>query len=164
MLQLTKFTTRDRCLPPKLSTGRPSRSPASLPLPLSVATSSAPAWEVPKHDSTLPLAPVGMGGRWSAASLPPVLRSHDPSGGTPIPPIHATINEVHHPRPMPTTATLTLIGATLAATAEVEPTLIAEDIRTMHKTDLGAEILRLIVRDDLGGAANVIANALWVNL
>ena len=27
---------------------------------------------------------------------------------------------------MPTTATLTLIGATLAATAEVEPTLIAE--------------------------------------
>ena len=65
---------------------------------------------------------------------------------------------------MPTTATLTLIGATLASVAEVEPIRIAEDIRTMHKTDLGAEILRLIVRDDLGGAANVIANALWVNL
>jgi hypothetical protein len=65
---------------------------------------------------------------------------------------------------MPTTTTLTLIGATLAAVAETDPRGISEDIRTMHKTDLGAEILRLIVRDDLGGAANVIANALWVNL
>jgi hypothetical protein len=84
-------------------------------------------------------------------------------GGTLIPPIHATINESTERKPM-TTATLTLIGATLAAVAETDPRGISEDIRTMHKTDLGAEILRLIVRDDLGGAANVIANALWVNL
>ena len=99
MLQLTKFTT-DQCLPPKRSTVKPSRSPACPLLPSSVATSCSPAWEVPKHDSTLPRVLVGTGGRWSAASLPPGLRSHDPSGGTPIPPIHATINEVHHPRPM----------------------------------------------------------------
>ncbi len=34
----------------------------------------------------------------------------------------------------------------------------------MHKTPQGAETLRLIVRDDVAGAANVIANALWNGL
>jgi hypothetical protein len=64
----------------------------------------------------------------------------------------------------PDPITLTLIGGVLAAVAEVEPTRTANDIRAMHSTAEGAEILRLIVRDDLGGAANVIANALWDNL
>jgi hypothetical protein len=64
----------------------------------------------------------------------------------------------------PDLTTLTLIGGVLAAVAEVEPTRTAEDIRTLDQTPEGAEMLRLIVRDDLGGAANVIANALWVNL
>jgi hypothetical protein len=64
----------------------------------------------------------------------------------------------------PDRTTLTLIGGVLAAVAEVEPARTAEDIRTLHQTPEGAEMLRLIVRDDLGGAANVIANALWVNL
>jgi hypothetical protein len=64
----------------------------------------------------------------------------------------------------PDLTTLTLIGGVLAALAKVEPTRTAEDIRTLHQTPEGAEILRLIVRDDLGGAANAIANALWVNL
>jgi hypothetical protein len=64
----------------------------------------------------------------------------------------------------PDRITLTLIGGVLAAVAEVEPTRTAEDIRTLDQTPEGAEMLRLIVRDDLGGAANVIANALWVNL
>jgi hypothetical protein len=64
----------------------------------------------------------------------------------------------------PDLTTLTLIGGVLAAVAEVEPTRTAEDIRALHQTTDGAEILRLIVRDDLGGAANVIANALWTNL
>jgi hypothetical protein len=64
----------------------------------------------------------------------------------------------------PDRITLTLIGGVLAAVAEVEPTRTADDIRTLHQTPEGAEMLRLIVRDDLGGAANVIANALWVNL
>jgi hypothetical protein len=39
----------------------------------------------------------------------------------------------------------------------------AEGIRTMHKTELGQEVLRRIVRDDIGGAASIIANALWVD-
>ena len=64
----------------------------------------------------------------------------------------------------PDLTTLILIGGVLAAVAEVEPTRTAEDIRTLDQTPEGAEMLRLIVRDDLGGAANVIANALWVNL
>jgi hypothetical protein len=34
----------------------------------------------------------------------------------------------------------------------------------MHSTPEGAEMLRLIVRDDLGGAAAIIAAALWDNL
>ena len=38
----------------------------------------------------------------------------------------------------------------------------ADGIRAMHKTDLGREVLRLIVRDDIGGAASIIANALWI--
>jgi hypothetical protein len=40
----------------------------------------------------------------------------------------------------------------------------AHNIREMHKTPQGAETLRLIVRDDVAGAANVIANALWGGL
>jgi hypothetical protein len=37
-------------------------------------------------------------------------------------------------------------------------------IRQMHSTPEGAEVLRLIVRDNLQGAADKIANALWSNL
>lgn len=37
-------------------------------------------------------------------------------------------------------------------------------IRSLHKTEVGAEMLRLIVRDDLAGAGEIIANALWDNL
>lgn len=40
----------------------------------------------------------------------------------------------------------------------------AENIRTIHRNPHGAEMLRLIVRDDLCGAGKVIADALWVNL
>ena len=57
-------------------------------------------------------------------------------------------------------STLTAIGETIAEAASDPRT--AENIRTMHSTGEGAEILRLIVRDNLGGAADVIANALWV--
>jgi hypothetical protein len=39
----------------------------------------------------------------------------------------------------------------------------AGNIRTMHGTEIGQEVLRLIVRDDIGGAASIIANALWVD-
>ena len=37
-------------------------------------------------------------------------------------------------------------------------------IRNMHRTPEGAETLRLIVRDNLEGAADKIADALWGNL
>ena len=40
----------------------------------------------------------------------------------------------------------------------------AENIREMHKHPQGAETLRLIVRDNIHGAGDVIANALWNNL
>jgi hypothetical protein len=37
-------------------------------------------------------------------------------------------------------------------------------VRSLHQTTEGAEMLRLIVRDDLAGAADIIANALMGNL
>jgi hypothetical protein len=64
----------------------------------------------------------------------------------------------------PSRANLIMIGATIAAAAEVEPARTAANVNLIHRTPEGAEILRLIVRDDLGGAANAIAAALWVNL
>jgi hypothetical protein len=60
------------------------------------------------------------------------------------------------------TSALTAIGEAITEAASDPRT--AENIRTMHSTNEGAEILRLIVRDDLGGAGEVIANALWDSL
>jgi hypothetical protein len=37
-------------------------------------------------------------------------------------------------------------------------------IRTIHRLDDGAEALRLIVRDDILGAGQAVADALWINL
>lgn len=37
-------------------------------------------------------------------------------------------------------------------------------IRTIHRLPDGAEALRLIVRDDILGAASAVADALWLNL
>jgi len=54
---------------------------------------------------------------------------------------------------------LVVIGEMIVESSDV--TLTAENIVRMHETPEGAEILRLIVRDDLGGAASVIATALW---
>ena len=58
--------------------------------------------------------------------------------------------------------TLAMIGETITESASHPRT--AGIIRQLHSTNEGAEILRLIVRDNLGGAADVIANALWDNL
>ena len=63
---------------------------------------------------------------------------------------------------MITTAALTMIGDAIRESAADPRT--GDNIRTMHQTAEGAEILRLIVRDDLGGAADVIANALLAKL
>jgi hypothetical protein len=59
---------------------------------------------------------------------------------------------------------LTLIGEKIANAAETDPILLGMILNEVHSFNHGAEILRLIVRDDLGGGANAIANALWVNL
>jgi hypothetical protein len=40
----------------------------------------------------------------------------------------------------------------------------AINIQEMHKTQEGAETLRLIVRDNIAGAGDIIANALWNQL
>ena len=37
-------------------------------------------------------------------------------------------------------------------------------VRSLHQTEDGAELLRLIVLDNLAGAGDIIANALWDNL
>jgi hypothetical protein len=63
---------------------------------------------------------------------------------------------------MITTTALTMIGDAIRESA-ANP-LTAENIRTLQQTTEGAEILRLIVRDDLGGAADTITSALWDNL
>jgi len=39
-----------------------------------------------------------------------------------------------------------------------------DNIREMHKSPKGAETLRLIVRDNIADAGDVIVNALWDHL
>ena len=63
-----------------------------------------------------------------------------------------------------TNAFLTTIGEMIVTAAVEDPDLTFENIREMHTTVKGAETLRLMVRDDLGGAADVIATALFDNL
>ena len=62
---------------------------------------------------------------------------------------------------------MTKIEATALAIAVVHrtcPNAANGHVRMLQQTPEGAEMLRLIVRDDLAGAANIIANALWGNL
>ena len=56
---------------------------------------------------------------------------------------------------------LTVLGQMITEAAADPRT--AANIREMHSTPEGAEMLRLIVRDNLGGAADLIANAIWDN-
>jgi len=60
------------------------------------------------------------------------------------------------------TTALVMIGATIREAGSDPRT--ADNIRQMHQHAEGAEILRLIVRDDLGGAASIITDALWSDL
>jgi len=46
-------------------------------------------------------------------------------------------------------------------TCRWEPGELAAVIQALQNTRDGAETLRLIVRDDLLGAANTVCNALW---
>ena len=61
--------------------------------------------------------------------------------------------------PMINNQHLIVIGEMIAEATDVA--LTAENIVRMHQTPEGAEILRLIVRDNLGGAASIISAALW---
>ena len=54
----------------------------------------------------------------------------------------------------------------LRTIADLLTTVLPEDqatdtILAMHNTDAGADALRRIVRDNIGGAGDLIANALW---
>ena len=60
------------------------------------------------------------------------------------------------------TTALTLLGAVLRAASSDPRT--AENIRELQQSPEGAEILRRIVQDDLGGAANIITEVLWDTL
>ncbi len=68
------------------------------------------------------------------------------------------------PEPMTTNAHLIVFGEMLAASAWQDTERTFENIQEIHSTTEGAEMLRLIVRDNLGGAADIIAAALWDNL
>ena len=62
---------------------------------------------------------------------------------------------------------MTKTDATALAIAVVHsncPNAANGHIRMLQQTPEGAEMLRLIVRDDLCGAADIIANALMGNL
>lgn len=61
-------------------------------------------------------------------------------------------------------AHLIVIGEMLTAAAFEDPENTFENIQEIHSTPEGAEMLRLMVRDDLGGAADVIAAALMDDL
>lgn len=64
---------------------------------------------------------------------------------------------------MPNLATLICIGDMIRIASADLPETTEENIRQMHRQNCGAEILRLIVRDNLGGAADAIANALRIS-
>ena len=59
------------------------------------------------------------------------------------------------------TELLTAIGEMIVTAAKTEPELTATNIRLMHSQEKGSETLRLIVRDNIAGAGEVIANALF---
>jgi hypothetical protein len=65
---------------------------------------------------------------------------------------------------MPNLETLICIGDMIRISSADLPQTTAENIRQMNRQTCGAEILRLIVRDDLGDAADVIVAALRDNL
>ena len=62
---------------------------------------------------------------------------------------------------------MTKTEATALAIAVVHancPNAADGHVRSLHQTEDGAETLRLIVRDNLAGAGDIIVNALWGNL
>ncbi len=64
----------------------------------------------------------------------------------------------------PNNAHLIVLGEMLVASAFEDFERTAENIQEMHTTEEGAEMLRRIVRDDLGGAADVVSAVLWPSI
>jgi len=60
--------------------------------------------------------------------------------------------------PMKNIKFLTVLGEMIVEASDDSRT--SHNIREMHSTREGAEILRLMVRDNLGGSADVITDAL----
>ena len=72
------------------------------------------------------------------------------------------------PSALPTFA-LAQIAELISNAALAAPVTTADNIRRLHQDPIGAEILRLIVRDNLGTeptehTANIIIDALWSDL
>ncbi len=64
-----------------------------------------------------------------------------------------------------TTITANQLNTIAFVIAEVLDTETAKNvILDMNKTQEGSNLLRLIVRDNINGAADTIANSLWGNL
>ena len=61
-------------------------------------------------------------------------------------------------------AHLIIIGEMITAAVFEDPENTFENIQVMHSTTEGAEMLRRIVKDDLGGAGDVIITALMDDL
>ena len=57
-----------------------------------------------------------------------------------------------------------LAAAIVTLTERQRPDDVTAVILALQNTSDGAEWLRLIMRDDILGAADTVANALWVNL
>jgi hypothetical protein len=61
----------------------------------------------------------------------------------------------------PNNAHLIILGEMIVEAAFEDFERTSENIQEMHTTEEGSDILRRIVRDNLGGAADVIAASLW---
>jgi hypothetical protein len=64
----------------------------------------------------------------------------------------------------PNNAHLIILGEMLVQAAFEDFERTAENLAVMHETEEGSEMLRRIVRDDLGGAADVVSAALWPSI
>ena len=98
---------------------------------------------------------------WNAASVKQMggrpLAVHQTSPGSARGPILASVQTTQMTQTEATALAIALVHANCPNAADGH-------VRMLHQTADGAETLRLIVRDNLAGAGEIIANALWANL